>query len=357
MARIYKRPGREGWSIDFWWKGKRYREFAGSVITKQDAEQFLAKRMREVQRTGIYDKPIEPVAFSDFAADFLKTDCQDKRSKDRDKGILELLKEQWKGLNLSDVTPKMIEDYKVKRMVLRKPATVSKEVQIIKRLFRRAMEWGKLRENPASTVKKPRVDNTRVRFLEPDEWKRLHKHLPEYLQVISTFARFTGARRGEILALTWNDVDMKRRRITFREAKTGRNQVIVMNETTKALLDLLPSSIDRSQRVFTLPSAEGNKPAAGLMKLRRDWAAACLAAKVTDFHFHDLRHQAATDLLTMGAGLNDARDFLRHKSATMTLRYAHLIEERRTWTARLLDFLEAHSEKGTQTGTNSKAGR
>jgi integrase len=91
------------------------------------------------------------------------------------------------------------------------------------------------------------------------------------------------------------------------------------------------------------------------MRLRRDWEAACLAAKIQDFHFHDLRHQAATDLLTMGAGLNDARDFLRHKSATMTLRYAHLIEERRTWTARLLDGLEGRLKKGTKTGTSSEA--
>jgi integrase len=71
---------------------------------------------------------------------------------------------------------------------------------------------------------------------------------------------------------------------------------------------------------------------------------------VERFNFHDLRHQAATDLLTLGAGLNDVRDFLRHKSMTMTLRYAHLIRERRKATAGLLDRLS--TKTATAAGEN-----
>jgi len=53
------------------------------------------------------------------------------------------------------------------------------------------------------------------------------------------------------------------------------------------------------------------------------------------------------------AGLNDVRDFLRHKSMAMTLRYAHLVENRRKDTARLLDQLGAASNVGTGTATSS----
>src|SRR5207245_378707 len=106
-------------------------------------------------------------------------------------------------------------------------------------------------------------------------------------------------------------------------------------------------------------------PAVKIEKMRKAWQTACRKAKIgkqcacvgqprdpksrkkcpacrdsgiiPDFNFHDLRHQAATDLLTRGADLNDVRDFLRHKSMTMTLRYAHLVDARRKRTAHLLD--------------------
>jgi len=55
------------------------------------------------------------------------------------------------------------------------------------------------------------------------------------------------------------------------------------------------------------------------------------------YPFHSLGHQAATELLDRGATLNDVRDFLRHKTMSMTLRYGHLLKGRRASTAALLD--------------------
>ena len=142
------------------------------------------------------------------------------------------------------------------------------------------------------------------------------------------FALFTGARRGEILMLIWNDVDFNRDLITFRDTKNGETGYVEMNVTVRALLESMPPPISRSQRVF---------PPVKIERLRKAWLTACSKAKIEDFHFHDLRHQAATDLLTLGADLNDVRDFLRHKSMAMTLRYAHLVKARRSHTSRLLD--------------------
>src|SRR2546425_1597734 len=128
--------------------------------------------MREVQRERIYDKPPEVVPFADFADDFLETDSPKKKSKDRNRSTLAMFKVHWKDLNLSDITTKMIADFKAKRLKHRTPATVNRELQIIKRLFKMAVEWKKLAASPAVTVKKERVNNSRVRFLEPDEMKR-----------------------------------------------------------------------------------------------------------------------------------------------------------------------------------------
>lgn len=351
MAQVYRREDRGGaWYAEFRRNGRRYREYAGPPeMKKSDAEQFLANRKVAVAKERIDGpKPEPPASFADFADDFLKTDSPEKKSKARDESVVEMLKVEWKGLNVTQITTKMIEDYKAKRLKCREASTVARELQVVKRLFKKAHEWGKLESNPAATVKKPKVNNLRVSFLEPDDMNRLMSKLPAWLQPIATLARFSGARRGEILNLTWGDVDFKRGRLTFRETKNGEPGRVEMNATVTALLKSLPAPIDRSQRVFQLE----NTPTIWI-RIERAWRAACKSAKVSDFHFHDLRHQAATDLLTMGAGLNDVRDFLRHKSMAMTLRYAHLVENRRKDTARLLDQLASASSVGTKTATTS----
>ena len=355
MAQVYQREDRgRAWYVEFRWRGKRYRECAGPAeMKKSDAEQYLAKRKVQIAQEQIHGpKPEAPVLFATFADDFLKTDSPGKRSKWRDEGVIAMLKIEWAGLHLGAITMKMIEEFKAKRMKNRAPATVARELQVIKRLFKKAAEWGKIPDNPAATVRKPRVNNGRVRFLELEEIKRLMAKLPEWLLSLAIFCRFTGARRGEGLNLTWNDVDAKRGILTLRETKGGGDGRIRMNLTVRALLESLPPPIDRSQRVFGLE----NTPATWA-RISRAWMAACRAAKITDFRFHDLRHQAATDLLTLGAGINDVRDFLRHKSMTMTLRYAHLVGERQEQTACLLDSLAGPGTVDTNAATGEKPRR
>ncbi len=330
MASVYERNG--GWYVYFRWKGRRYRELAGTALSKGDAEQFMAKRMREVQAEAIYDKPPEPIAFGDFADDFLKTDCPDKKSQERTEGVIEMLKLQWKGRALLEIAPKMIEDYKAKRMRTRAPATVAREITIIKRMFRKAAEWGKVKLNPAATIQKPRVDNGRVRYLSADELKRLEKALPTWLRALSVFARFTGCRRGEMLRLRWQDADLDRAVLTLRETKTGRDQVVRINATVDALLKSLPVPIERGQLVFRREDVP-----ASWMEINRAWRAACTKAKVKDYRWHDQRHQAATELINRGATLYDVQGFLRHRTPAMSARYAHLTDDRRELTARLLD--------------------
>lgn len=327
---IYDTKGKRGrrWHYAFRHGGQRYKGSAGTKGTEGDAKNLEAKRRREVIDELITGPRPERVTFSAFANDYFKLACEQKRSAGRDEAIIEMLKIHWKGKMLDEIRPDMIEAYKVKRLRKRKPATVSKEIQVCKRLFRKAAAWGKLAASPAADVARPSGNQTRVRFLDPEEWGDLWAALPEWLRPFVMFSRATGCRRGELLSLTWADIDQARGIITFRDTKNGETGHVEMNETARAVLESLPKPINRAQRVF---------PSVKVMKLRRAWERACKKAGVIDYHWHDLRHQAASDLLNAGAGLNDVRDFLRHKTMNMTLRYAHLDRSRRTRTAGLLD--------------------
>jgi len=264
-----------------------------------------------------------------------------------------MFKVQWEGRNLSDITPEMVEDFKATRLIKAKraPATVVKELRTLKRLFKKAIRWGRAATNPVDGLEMPKVQNNRVRFLEAAELARLMKALPDDLRAIATFCRFTACRRGEALHLRWKDCDLKRGVITLKDTKTGADQTVMMNATVRGLLDSLPSPIDRTQFVFP---GYHQAPNAGtwLIQFNRAWKRACKAAGVKDFHFHDLRHQAATDLRHAGVDLGDVKEFLRHKSMSMTLRYAHIKDERRIATALVLDAV-GHQEKGTQEGTGA----
>ncbi|HYS04942.1 MAG TPA: site-specific integrase [Candidatus Dormibacteraeota bacterium] len=317
-----------------------------------------AKRV-EVFKDEVYEsthghRPFKPtpMTFGEYADYYFRTFCANKKSARRDREILDALKKRWK-INLSAITTQMLVDFKAERETERQPATVLQEVQVIKRLFKKAVALHKLQENPALNIERPEVHNERVKHLSVDEMKALMSACPDWVRPVVTFARFTGARQGEIFKLTWRDIDFKRGIITFRDAKNGCTGTVEMNATTRSLLEGLPRPINPSLPVFSVDRQKLRYrfdlavEAAGLKR-----PCACLAANegkpdrscstcggkgVDKFKFHDLRHQAATELLDRGATLNDVRDFLRHKTLAMTLRYGHLLKGRRASTAALLD--------------------
>ena len=142
---------------------------------------------------------------------------------------------------------------------------------------------------------------------------------PEWLRAVVVAAIHTGARQGELLALTWDDVDLDRGQVEFRMTKNGESRVVRLSETVRALLRELPSRF-HGGHVFR---NHGGKPIHrdGLTwSFRRAVRLACLQG----FRFHDLRHSAASFLVQAGVSLNTVREILGHRSLAMTLRYAHL---------------------------------
>jgi integrase len=344
------------WYFEFRRNGDRY---CGSADTKAEAATAMKAKRTEIFKDEVYEsthghRPFKPtpMTFGEYADYYFRTFCAKKRSAQRDKEILAFLKARWKG-SLSAITTQMIVDLKAEREAARQPATVLQEVQVIKRLFKKAVALRKIQESPALTIERPEVHNERVKHLTPDEMKALMSALPDWLQPIVIFARFTGARQGEIFKLIWKDVDFKKGLITFRDTKNGSTGTVRMNATTRTLLESLPRPINPSLPVFTVDRQKARYrfdlavakaglkvPCACLQDNDGTPSRSCSACSgkgIDRFKFHDLRHQAATELIARGATLNDVRDFLRHKTLAMTLRYSHLLDDRRANTAALLD--------------------
>ena len=216
----------------------------------------------------------------------------------------------------------------------RAPATVSRYLASLSHAFSIAKrEWGWAEENPTLSVQKPKEPSGRVRFLSEDERQRLlnacRASENKYLYPIVVLALATGMRRGEILGLTWERVDLMQGRITLHKTKNGTTRVVPLAQHCMTVLKAHAVGHE-SQRGLLFPGKETQNrftdPATTPMDIRAPWLKALEDADIHDFRFHDLRHTAASYLVMNGATLAELAEILGHKTLQMVRRYAHLSE-------------------------------
>jgi integrase len=135
-------------------------------------------------------------------------------------------------------------------------------------------------------------------------------------EVVIRLALETGARLGELLAITWSDLDGRVLRI--KTEKRGPDRSIEIPGSTLELL--LKLRDDDQVRGLIFPSCRTGVERGDV---RRFWHAVRKTAKVPHVRFHDLRHTAASEMLRRGLLLREVQYVLGHTTARMTERYAH----------------------------------
>ena len=209
----------------------------------------------------------------------------------------------------------------------RAPATVNRYLATLSHVLSVACrEWEWLESSPMQRVRKLKEPRGRVRYLSDDERKALLKACEKwedpYLYTIVILALSTGMRRGEIMSLTWGDVDLERHRIVLQQTKNGERRLVPL--VGKAHELLLAHATTRCLGATLLWPSENEGYTHQPKDMRKAWEAALEAAKLEDFHFHDLRHSAASYLAMSGATTSEIAEVLGHKTLTMVKRYSHL---------------------------------
>lgn len=271
--------------------------------------------------------------------------------------------------SLMEVTPWDIQKWRTegKKKGL-KPATLNRQISLLKSVFSRAVDWGVIPVNPLASVKPMRLDaKTVVRYLSEEEeqslrqalgdrdqelkssrenaneWRRVRhlepfpslmgKAYADYLEPIVLLALNTGMRRGEILGLEWSEVDLKKRNVTVKGegAKSGSTRHIPLNDEGFSVLDAWKKQTSGKGIVFPSP-VTGER----MGNIKKSWGSVIKKAGVKGFRFHDLRHTFASKLVMATVDLNTVRELLGHASIDMTLRYAHLAPEHKAAAVALL---------------------
>ena len=179
-------------------------------------------------------------------------------------------------------------------------------------------------DNPAHGVKKPAVRKME-RFLSETEIARLARALDEETEASGNpfpaaaikLLLLTGCRRGEILGLKWQHVDLERQCLRLADSKTG-GKVIYLNAPAIALLQDL-RHVEGNPHVIVGATTSG--PLVGINKI---WERIRARADLDDVRLHDLRHSFASVGAIGGLSLPVIGALLGHKHATTTARYAHL---------------------------------
>jgi integrase len=325
---VYKRGN--NWYIDFTFHGQRIREMIGP--SRKGAGKVITKRKAEIAENKFLDvrKDPEPVKFYDFAKEYLQWSKANKKgsSHDRELSTMRRLNSEFEKYDLQNVTTWIIEKWKSKRKEEVKPATVNRELALLKHMFTKAIEWGKVKDNPARKVKLLKGEIKRVRFLMPDEIRTLLSNCADHLRPIVTVALHTGMRKGELLSLQWDQVNFEQKIITLEDTKNRERRDVPMNETVRTTLMGMER---KGSHIFCNGSGET------FLNVRRSFETAVRKSGIEDFRFHDLRHTFASNLVMEGIDIMTVKELMGHKDLTMTLRYSHLAPNHKMRAVNILD--------------------
>lgn len=190
-----------------------------------------------------------------------------------------------------------------------------KYASLISHLYRIAVKrWGMAVENPVSgKIEMPSNGRPRDRRLDRNEGERLLNHLTGEAKAVAEFAIETAMRRGEILSLTWQNIDLKIPCAVLRDTKNGEARAVPLSHAAIKVLKERTRGVGAA-KVFAINQRQ----------LRRAWEAARKAAGIRDIRLHDLRHEAASRLFEKGLNVMEAASVTGHKTLSMLKRYTHL---------------------------------
>lgn len=298
---LYRRPGSETWWADCVKAGQRTRRSTGTTdeISARAFARQLAADAGQVARAGF--------TLDDAYLLWLS----EKSRSDTDRSALRTLRTKISNRPASEIDGKIVAE----ALAGMTPGAYNRVVNVLRAALRLSAERGRIPKAPALPRKKEPAD--RVRFLSPEEWQSLKKHLPAHLLPAVEFSLATGLRQANVLGLRWDQVDMARRMVHLPASnmKAGKPHSIPLGEAAMAVL--------RGQRgvhdtfVFPYRKKRIRSPKTGFLQALKD-------AGIEDFRWHDLRHTWASWMAMAGAPLHAIQQAGAWASPDMVSRYSHL---------------------------------
>lgn len=203
------------------------------------------------------------------------------------------------------------------------PGSVNRYRSRLSSMMNRAIAWGYIEKNPVRMIGRLKEEKLPDRYLLPDEFQALLAACDPELRALVHLAAVTGMRRGELLSLCWEDIDLDRGYLMIRAAnsKTSEGRTVPLNGEARGVLSSLKG--DSSNQVFPFRSFPRPRWEEAIRKL--GWHETN-NPRLRNWRFHDLRHTCASWLVMADVPMSKVAKILGHKELKTTQRYAHLAD-------------------------------
>jgi len=326
MACIQKVKRKKGIVYRVYIKKKGIRRISKSFDSKRLAVQFANSIESDRNKLLAYTQSKSHTLLSVVIDKYLSSEYKGTRVNDERRKLSFWLEALGDNV-IIDITTVCINEARSTLPSLFKNATVNRYVAAISVVFSYACREYGLHINPVRNIPSLPENNERIRFLSEAERTRLFSSCRasqwDKLYLLVLLAITTGARKGELTKLRWNDIDFDRRTAYVSTTKNGQPKVLPLTDSVikeLQLFDTKDNSLIFASKVKEEVAYCFTKP----------WKRALEDAEIKDFRFHDLRHSCASYLAQSGASLLEIADVLGHKQISVTKRYAHLCIEHKS---------------------------
>lgn len=297
-----------------------------SFKTKQEAQEWASRTEYEIN-TGIYINRTEAerITFAELVDRYISEVSVLKKGYKQEVPKLRVINRTLGQYRVLQMQSKHIALYRDSRINSGKAgATVLRELSLISQIFDIAIkEWAiPIHGNPSKFIKKPKPSKGRERRLSIEEERRLltacKATRAPLLHSLVVVALETGMRLGELLSLTWNNVNIDKKTAFLPDTKNGERRTVPLSSKAIMILISMPRNISNNRVFWTWSANDG---------VANVWRRTCMKANIKDLHFHDLRHEATSRFFERGLNMMEVASITGHKTLQMLKRYTHLKAE------------------------------
>lgn len=346
MATITKR-GDSQWQAKVRMKG--FPALTRTFLYRDDAERWARATERELETHGFIDRrKAEGMTFGELLERYQREVTPHKKSKDMESEKIDLfLKDALlTGLSMAKLGSADIAAWRDRRLKKVQGSTVNRELTILSAAINHARrEWSIHVANPVAEVKRPATGKPRDRRLTVQEENYLLAALGDvprrkdgtfgdgarnpYFAPLAKLALETAMRRGELLSLDWERVDLAKQTAHLPDTKNGDPRTVPLSTRAVAVFKAMPKP--HKGRVFPLTPASLRKGfSRGVQRAQASYVSGCKAAKRTpnpaflsNLHFHDTRHEGTSRLAEKLSNVLELSAVTGHKDLRSLKRYYH----------------------------------